>query len=445
MPGGIRVKLALALLGDRRRCPPRRLRDRHPVARAPPRGGEARPEAVGRRDARDHATPNLDGADRLDMTDFVDSAAFVSNSRVASSPSVGCPAGGSSALGDSSAGRDVEITKDPTALDAAESVRTVRGRGQPRRAARTRRSPYRCLRRQRDAPLRLALATSSRRLRSSSGGCCTRPSWRSLIAVGSGSSVAAIHARRLGRLQSGRRPHRRGRIRRAGRRSRQRRGRPARCLVRPHADPARAARSGTEGVRRQCLARAAHAAVLSGGLPRAARRRGPRRGHPPRVPRDDPEPGRPARRSSRPICSTSPAWTRAGSVSSTRRSGWQRTARVVAEDVFALADASGHTLMSSVDDDAWALRRRGARAADRARPRRQRAPAHAARDDGAAAASSGAATGVASRSRTTGPGSRPSTLERIFQRFYRVEGARRRAAVSGSRLPASSRAAWAGR
>ena len=64
--------------------------------------------------------------------------------------------------------------------------------------------------------------------------------------------------------------------------------------VRPYARPARSARRRPARVHRQCVARAADAAVLAGRLPGAARRRGARRADAPRVPRIDARSGRPA-------------------------------------------------------------------------------------------------------------------------------------------------------
>ena len=72
-----------------------------------------------------------------------------------------------------------------------------------------------------------------------------------------------------------------------------RRARPARGRVRRHAEPARAARPRAQAVHRLGVARAAHADLLARRLPRAARRRGPRRGDAAPVPRPAARPGRP--------------------------------------------------------------------------------------------------------------------------------------------------------
>ena len=91
-----------------------------------------------------------------------------------------------------------------------------------------------------------------------------------------------------------RQPDRGGRVRRARRRPRRRRARRARRSVRAHARPARAAGHRTQGVRRERVARAPHAAVLARRLPRADGGRGPRRGDARGVPRHDARAGRAA-------------------------------------------------------------------------------------------------------------------------------------------------------
>ena len=68
-------------------------------------------------------------------------------------------------------------------------------------------------------------------------------------------------------------------------------------------------------------------------------------------------------------------------------------------------------------------RRRGAGAPDRPRADRERARAHAAGTEVVVTARSARAVARCSPSTTTGRGSRPSTSERVFDRFYRVEGA----------------------
>ena len=90
-------------------------------------------------------------------------------------------------------------------------------------------------------------------------------------------------------------------------------------------------------------------------------------------------------------------------------------------------------------------RGRGAGPADRAGPGGQRARPHAARARRCGCASSGAAAGSRWRSRTTAPGSRPSISTASSSASTASRAARRRAAASGSRSPASSRAGWAAR
>ncbi len=142
--------------------------------------------------------------------------------------------------------------------------------------------------------LRRRSRTSSRRCASSSGGCSTRQASRSRSPRSSaaplrrstrgGSAGSSGPANRIaeGQFDEPVVDLRRRRARRAGSR------------LRADARPARAARHGAEGVRRQRLARAPHAAVLARGLPRAHGRRGPRRRDARRVPRDDAGAGRPA-------------------------------------------------------------------------------------------------------------------------------------------------------
>ncbi len=109
--------------------------------------------------------------------------------------------------------------------------------------------------------------------------------------------------------------------------------------------------------------------------------------------------------------------------------GLAEVARVVAEDLGALADASGHTLVVDVDDDAWVL-------ADEERVQ-QIARALA----GNALVHTPAGTTVRLRVERRGdrvvlivvddgPGIPPEHLDRVFQRFYRVDGGQ----ASGSGL-----------
>ncbi len=109
--------------------------------------------------------------------------------------------------------------------------------------------------------------------------------------------------------------------------------------------------------------------------------------------------------------------------------GLAEVARVVADDLAALADASGHTLLVDIDDDAWVL-------ADEERVQ-QIARALA----GNALVHTPAGTVVRLRVERRGervalvvaddgPGIPPEHLDRVFQRFYRVEGGQ----ASGSGL-----------
>ena len=109
----------------------------------------------------------------------------------------------------------------------------------------------------------------------------------------SATRARALFARRIRRLELAADRIAAGQLRRAGRRPRLGRARPARPLVRADAAAARAPRPGPRRVHRQRLARAAHAALLARRLPGAARRPGARRGDARRVPRADARAGRP--------------------------------------------------------------------------------------------------------------------------------------------------------
>ena len=119
------------------------------------------------------------------------------------------------------------------------------------------------------------------------------------------------------------------------------------------------------------------------------------------------------------------------------------TARVLAEELGTLAESSGHTLEVDADDDAWAF-------ADEERVLQiGRALA------GNALLHTPAGTRIVLRTQRDGdrvtlaveddgPGIPPNTSSASFSAFIASRGRGRRAAVSGSRLPASSQDAWAG-
>ena len=174
-----------------------------------------------------------------------------------------------------------------------------------------------------------------------------------------------------------------------------------------------------------------------GGLPRAAGRRGPRR-------------ARRGASSSRRRGSQVDRLTKlatdlldlsrmdAGRIRIEREEvGLAEVARIVGEELRALADASGHVLAARRRRRRVGARRRGARAADRPRP------------GGNALVHTPAGTTVRLRVERRGarvalvveddgPGIPPEHLERIFQRFYRVEGGQASGAASGWR----SRGSW---
>ena len=97
-------------------------------------------------------------------------------------------------------------------------------------------------------------------------------------------------------------------------------------------------------------------------------------------------------------------------------------ARALVDELTPLAEATGHRLVLETDPDALGARRRGARPPDR--PLRSRATRSRTRPRARRSSSPRpcARVGRSSRSPTTGRGSRASTRERIFDRFYRVEG-----------------------
>ena len=256
-----------------------------------------------------------------------------------------------------------------------------------------------------------------------------------LIALVLGFAVAAIHARRLGRLQ------------RAADRiaegafdepvvddGRDEVGQLAASFDRMRIQLAQLDQR-PQGVRRQRLARAADAALLAGGLPRAARRRGPRREHAARVPRDDAEPGRPAdeprHRPARPLPDgrrpdpDRARGGRAGRGRARRRRGLLRARRRVAAT--RCCSTSTRTPGRIADEE---------RVQQIARALVGNALVHTPPGRRCGCASSAAATGSRWSVEDDGPGIPPEHLERVFQRFYRVEGGQ----ASGQRPRARDRA-----
>ncbi len=200
IPGGIRVKLALALLAivggallTAYAIVVPSLERRLVAAKLDQQQSDARALAV--------LYASREAQNNLRLADFVDGADFVSNSRVVVFAVAGPPeAQVLRSLADSSAVGGAEIEKDPTALAAARTVTTVRGR------ARHNGREYSEV----AVPLLTAgnvmLLSSSlsdqlatvelvkRRLLYATAAAL-------LIALALGFAVAAIHARRLGRLQ----------------------------------------------------------------------------------------------------------------------------------------------------------------------------------------------------------------------------------------------------
>ena len=124
--------------------------------------------------------------------------------------------------------------------------------------------------------------------------------------------------------------------------------------------------------------------------------------------------------------------------------GLAEIARQVAEDFFALADASDHTLLLDVDEDAWAHADEE-RIQQIARALTGNALVHTPPGRRSASGSSNAAAASPWRSRTTAPASRQSISSASSSASTGSTAARRPAAGSGSRSPASSPAGWAAR
>jgi len=109
--------------------------------------------------------------------------------------------------------------------------------------------------------------------------------------------------------------------------------------------------------------------------------------------------------------------------------GLAEVARVVAEDFFALADSSEHTLLLRVDDDAWAHADEE-RVQQIARALVGNAIVHTPAGTAVQLRVERRGARVALVVEDDGPGIPPEHLERIFHRFYRIEGGQ----ASGSGL-----------
>ncbi len=200
MPGGIRVKLTLALLAivggallTAYAIVVPSLERRLVAAKLDQQQSDARALAV--------LYATREAQNNLRLGDFVDGAGFVSNSRVVVFAVVGPPESQVlSSLADSSAVAGTEIEKDPTALEAARAVITVRAR------ARHGGREY--------AEVAVPLLTAGNVMLLSSSisdqlatvdlvkrRLVYATVAALLIALVLGFAVAAIHARRLGRLQ----------------------------------------------------------------------------------------------------------------------------------------------------------------------------------------------------------------------------------------------------
>jgi two-component system OmpR family sensor kinase len=427
IPGGIRVKLSLALLGIVGGAllaayiiviPS--LEQRLVAAKLDQMQADAERLAI------TYAT--LEAQNRLDITDFVDSAGFISNSRVAVFSVGGVPGRRALvAIGDSSAGTGVDLAEDSTALGAAEGVRTVRARA--KHAGRE----Y--------AEVAVPLLTAGNVMLLSSSlsdqlATVALVKRRLLyatvvalsIAVLLGFVVAAIHARRLGRLQTAADRIAEG------------------AFDEPIVDDAddevgqlaasfdrmRIQLAQLDQARREFVANASHELrtplfSLAGFLELL----------------DDEDLDESTRHEF--LATTRSQVERLTKLATDLLDlsrldvgrmrierdevGLAEVARVVAEDFFVLADASRHTLLLQVDDDAWAH-------ADEERVQQitraliGNALTHTPAGTTVQLRVERRGPRVALVVEDDGPGIPPEHLERIFQRFYRIEGGQ----ASGSGL-----------
>jgi two-component system OmpR family sensor kinase len=109
--------------------------------------------------------------------------------------------------------------------------------------------------------------------------------------------------------------------------------------------------------------------------------------------------------------------------------GLAEVARIVAEDLGALAEASGHAVVVEADDDTWALADEE-RVLQITRALAGNALVHTPRGTTVRLRAERRGERVAIVVEDDGPGIPPEHLDRIFQRFYRVEGGQ----ASGSGL-----------
>jgi signal transduction histidine kinase len=427
IPGGIRLKLSLALLGivggallAAYAIVVPSLERRLVEAKLDQQQNDAEALAV------NYAA--LGVQNNLSLADFVNGAGFLSNSRVVIFAVGGEPGNRElTALADSSEASGGEIERDSTALDAAENVRIVRarvrhdGREYAEVAVPLLNAGNVMLLSSSLGDQLATVALVKRRLLYATAAAL-------LIALGLGFAVAAVHARRLGRLQ-----------RAADRIAEGAFDEPVVddgvdevAQLAASFDRMRLQLAQLDRARKEFVANASHELrtplfSLAGFLELLA----------------DEDLDEATRREF--LATTRSQVERltklatdlldlsrmdAGRIRIERDEvGLAEVARVVAEDFAALADASGHTLLLEVDEDAWAYADEE-RVQQIARSFVGNALIHT-------------PTGTTVRLRVErqggrvlllveddGPGIPPEHLDRVFQRFYRVEGGQ----ASGSGL-----------
>jgi len=428
IPGGIRVKLSLALLGivggallAAYMIVIPSLENRLVEAKLDQLQGDAETLAV------QYATEEAQG--HLQITGFVDYASFFSNSQVAVFAVRGTPGKRRLfTLGDSSAGTGVDLALDSAALDAAESPRTIRarvnhgGREYAEVAVQLFNTGNVMLLSSSLADQLSTVALVKRRLLYATVVALA-------ISVLLGFAVAAIHARRLGRLQAAA--------------DRIAEGAFDEPVVDTESDDEVAALAASfdrmriqlaqlDEARREFVANASHELrtplfSLAGFLELL----------------DDEELDEVTRREF--LATTRSQVDRLTKLATDLLDlsrldvgrmrierddvGLGEVARVVAEEFFALADASNHTLLLRVDDDAWAQGDEE-RVQQIVRALVGNAIAHTPAGTTVLLRVERRGSRVAVAVEDDGPGIPAEHLERIFQRFYRVEGAQ----ASGSGL-----------